>query len=114
MCNLTSVCGWCAAGVDYTDPSSLLGGGVVHFHPAVGSISSALTIPILPDNIAEGTEYFGLSFVQIISDEDNPIVITPVDPIEAIVTINDTNGEYTKTSHVRIYVCRCFNLFCNH
>ena len=83
---------WFAAGVDYTDPRSLPG-GVVLFSPTLGLLSSVVSISLLSDNIAEGTEYFGLRFVQIISDDDNPTLITPVDPVQAIVAINDTNGE---------------------
>ena len=93
MCeNLTSACGCRSSGVDYTDPRSLSGGGVVQFSPDVGSISTPLHIPLLLDNITEGTEYFGLSFVPLTGD-DRPVVVTPVDPIQAIVAINDTNGE---------------------
>ena len=80
----------CLAGVDYTDPRSLAGGGVVLFSPALGLVSSTLTIPIPSDNIAEGTEYFGLSFVAITKGDD--LGIMAVEPTMALATINDTSG----------------------
>ena len=91
-----------SAGVDYTDPRSLSGGGVVEFDHALGLLSTCLHIPLLPDNITEGTEYFGLSFVPLIHNGDR-MLITPVDPIQIIVAINDTNGEYNK--HTPTHVC---------
>ena len=63
---------------------------MVGFNPALGLLSSSLTIPIPSDSITEGTEYFGLSFVAI---NGNNLVIMAVSPTMAIVTINDTNGE---------------------
>ena len=80
----------CLAGVDYTDPRSLVGGGVVQFSQDLGLVSTPLTITILSDNIAEGTEYFGLSFVAITNGEK--LGIMAVEPTKAIVAINDTSG----------------------
>ena len=81
----------CLAGVDYTDPRSLIGGGVVRFNPALGLVSTSLTIPIPSDNIAEGTEYFGLRFLAITNGDH--LGIMAVSPTMAIVAINDTTGE---------------------
>ena len=82
----------CLAGVDYTDPRSLAGGGVVQFNRVqTGLVSTPLTIPIPSDNIAEGTEYFGLSFVALSNGAS--LGIMPVEPTMAIVAINDTTGE---------------------
>ena len=64
---------------------------MVRFNPAIGQVSSALTIPIPSDNIAEGTEYFGLSFVAISNGDE--LGIMAVKPTMAIVAINDTTGE---------------------
>ena len=79
--------------MDYTNSTLDAGEGVVQFDPSNGLLSTPLFIPLLLDNITEGTEYFGLSFVPLTGD-DSPVVVTPVDPIQAIVAINDTNGEY--------------------
>ena len=65
---------------------------MVQFNRALGLLSTPLTIPIPSDNIAEGTEYFGLSFVVITNG--NSLVIMAVNPTMAMVAINDTNGEY--------------------
>ena len=92
------------AGIDYTDPRSVVGGGVVLFNPALGLLSTTLTIPIPSDNIAEGTEYFGLSFVAITNGDE--LGIMPVEPTMAMVAIIDTNGECSLT--------RCMGVFCQH
>ena len=91
-----------SAGVDYTDPRFLPGGGVVRFNPILGLHSTCVTIPILSDNIAEGTEYFALSFVAI-SDGDD-LCVTPVEPTMAIVAINDPNGKCPLGSRC-VWVC---------
>ena len=83
-----------SAGVDYTNPRSLPGRGVVQFNPASGPLSTSLSIPLLLDNITECTEYFGLSFVAI-TNVDELGIIMAVEPTMAIVAINDTNGECT-------------------
>ena len=80
-----------SAGVDYTDPQTLPGRGVVQFSPALGPISSALVIPLLSDNIIECTEYFGLRFVAISGVDELAVILE--EPKMAIVAINDTNGE---------------------
>ena len=64
---------------------------MVQFNLALGSLSTSLTIPIRSDNITEGTEYFGVSFVAITNGDD--LGIMAVEPTMAIVAINDTNGE---------------------
>ena len=92
----------CLVGVDYTDPRSLAGGGVVRFSPAIGLVSSSLTIPIPSDKIAEGTEYFGLSFVALTNGDD--LGIMAVEPTRAIVAINDTTGESPLPG---VWVCFC-------
>ena len=56
-----------------------------------GLLSTPLTIFILSDNIAEGTEYFALSFVPITNGDE--LGIMAVEPTMAIVAVNDTNGE---------------------
>ena len=94
----------CSSGVDYTNPRSLPGGGVVQFNQVLGLLSTPLPIPILPDNIAEGTEYFALSFVAITNGGD--LGIMPVEPTMAIVAINDTNGEYPLPGVWVCIVCR--------
>ena len=83
----------CLAGVDYTDPRSLVPGrGVEQFDSSqIGLASTSLAIPIQSDNIAEGTEYFALNFLVITNGDDLGII--PVEPTMAIVAINDTNGE---------------------
>ena len=81
----------CSAGVDYTDPRSLPGGGMVQFNPALGPLSTSLSIPLLLDNITECTEYFALSFVAITNGDE--LGIMAVEPTMAIVAIKDTNGE---------------------
>ena len=91
LAHLHDILNCCLTGVDYTDPRSLAGGGVVQFIPALGLVSSSLIIPIPSDNIAEGTEYFGLSFVALTNGDE--LGITPVNPTMAIVAINDTTGE---------------------
>ena len=96
--------GCCSSGVDYTDPRSLSGGGVVKFSPALGPLSTSLSIPLLLDNIAECTEYFGLSFVAL-TNGDN-LGIMAVEPTKAIVAINDTNGECFLAN-----VCECVGIF---
>ena len=69
---------------------------MVSFNRALGLTSNSLSIPLFSDNIAEGTEYFGLMFVTVTDEtEDNPMEITPVDPTQVIVAIEDTNGMYT-------------------
>ena len=67
---------------------------MVSFDPALGLVSSVLTIPLFSDNIAEGTEYFGLTFAAV-TDEDNPIEIIPVEPTQVLVAIEDTNGTHS-------------------
>ena len=79
-----------SSGVDYTDPRSLPGGGVVQFSPALGPLSTSLFIPLLLDNITECTEYFGLNFVALTNGDS--LGIMAVEPTKAIVAINDTNG----------------------
>ena len=83
--------GCCSAGVDYTDPRSLPGGGIVQFDPALGLLSTPLFIPLLLDNITECTEYFGLSFVAL--SNGNNLGIMAVKPKMAVVAIKDTIGE---------------------
>ena len=76
---------------------------MVQFNRALGSLSTPLNIPILSDNIAEGTEYFALSFVAITNEDD--LGITGVEPTMAIVAINDTNGEYSLPGVCGCIVC---------
>ena len=64
---------------------------MVQFNPALGLLSKTLTISIPSDSIAEGTEYFALSFVALTNGDD--LGIMTVEPTMAIVAINDTNGE---------------------
>ena len=99
--------GCCSAGVDYTDPRSLSGGGVVEFSPALGPLSTSLSIPLLPDNISECTEYFGLSFVAIINGVN--LGIMPVEPKMVMVAIKDTNGECSLPGVRVCYVQSAFN-----
>ena len=68
---------------------------MVSFDRARGLASTPLTIPLLSDNIAEGTEYFGLTFAAV-TDEDNPVEIIPVDPTQVLVAIEDTNGMHSQ------------------
>ena len=97
----------CLTGVDYTDPRTLVPGGMVQFNRVhIGLLSTSLTIPIQSDKIAEGTEYFGLSFVAITNGND--LDIMAVEPTMAIVAINDTNGESP------YLVWRCILLFCQY
>ena len=91
-----SMSGCRSAGVDYTDPRSLPGRGVVHFDPKLGLLSSTLIIPLLSDNIIERTEYFGLKFVAISGVDE--LAVIPVEPTMAIAAINDSNGECLLTS----------------
>ena len=100
--------------MDYTNYTSDAGEGVVQFDRFYGLLSTPLSISLLSDNIAEGAEVFGLNFVQIISDDDNPILITPVDPVQAIVAINDTNGEWTITwCRCDLFIMTYIRVFCS-
>ena len=81
--------GCCSTAIDYTDPRTLIEGGIVQFDPALGLLSTPLFIPLLSDNITEGTEYFGLSFVPLTGD-DSPVVVKPGDLHQALVAIQDT------------------------
>ena len=103
----------CSSGADYTDPRTL-GGGVAQFNRVnTGLLSTSLTIPIQSDNIAEGTEYFGLSFVAITNGDD--LGIMAVEPTMAIVAINDTNGECSLLGvWVWVVVLPTLNILPNH
>ena len=69
---------------------------MVSFDPVLGLVSTSLTIPLFCDNITEGTEYFGLTFVAVTDEtEDNPIEIIPVEPTQVIVAIKDSNGMHS-------------------
>ena len=70
---------------------------MVDFDPALGLLSTPLTIPLFCDNIIEGTEYFGLTFVAVTDEnEDNPVEIMPVDPTQVLVAIKDNNGMHSQ------------------
>ena len=74
---------------------------MVSFDPALILVSTSLTIPLFSDNITEGTEYFGLTFVAVTDEtEDNPVEIMPGDPTQVLVTIEDTNGIHLHTDYV--------------
>jgi hypothetical protein len=89
--------------VDYRDPQTLVESGVVTFDRRLGLVSSSLTIPLFSDNIAEGTEYFGLTFVAVTDEtEDNPVEIIPVEPTQVLVAIKDTNDSLVRFAAPRI------------
>ena len=91
--------------VDYRNPQTLVGSGVVSFDRALGLVSSSLTIPLFSDNIAEGTEYFGLTFVAVTDEtEDSLVKITPVEPTQVLVAIEDTNGMHSQSIHRAVFV----------
>ena len=75
--------------MDYVDPKKLLvGTNIVQFDPSLGTVSDPVSIPLLSDNIAEGKEYFGLTFA---FPDPLPFRIQPVTSV--LVAIRDTNSE---------------------
>ena len=95
-CNHFTITVTVSVDVDYRDPQALVGSGMISFDRAHGLVSTSLTISLFSDNIAEGTEYFGLMFVAVTDETENsPIKIRTEEPTQVLVAIEDTNGMYT-------------------